>query len=141
MCTKSSSQYSTTAPERHPVQRSQLGPSVPFLSAAHWSTLSQSSRAVRAHPIEGWTGALSMTSRWERRGAGYRLHVDAALDAPSDGEGSSFVALDVIVNEKPRGRERRRGQLVLSGGKGEFVYLRGDRHEQSRLIPFLLANA
>jgi hypothetical protein len=24
-------------------------------------------------------------------------------------------------------RERRRGQLVLGGGPGEFVYLRGDR--------------
>jgi len=44
-------------------------------------------------------------------------------------------ALDLIVNERPVGRERRRGQLVLSGARGEFVYLRGDRHDLERLIP------
>jgi hypothetical protein len=49
-------------------------------------------------------------------------------------------ALDVIVNEMPRGRERRRGQLVMSGGAGEFVYLRGDRHDPQRLITLRLAD-
>jgi len=44
-------------------------------------------------------------------------------------------ALDVVVNEKPADRERRRGQLVLSGARGEFVYLRGDRHDKERLLP------
>ena len=38
-------------------------------------------------------------------------------------------ALDVVVNETAPGRERRRGQLVLCGAAGEFVYLRGDRHD------------
>ncbi|HEX2778135.1 MAG TPA: hypothetical protein VHM30_01475, partial [Gemmatimonadaceae bacterium] len=37
--------------------------------------------------------------------------------------------LAVVVNEIPPGRERRRGQLVLGGGAGEWVYLRGDRHD------------
>jgi hypothetical protein len=32
-----------------------------------------------------------------------------------------------MVNEISRDRERRRGQLVLSGGSGEFIYLQGDR--------------
>jgi hypothetical protein len=40
-----------------------------------------------------------------------------------------------VVNEMPRGRSRRRGQLVLSGARGEFVYLRGDRHDRWRLVP------
>ncbi len=39
---------------------------------------------------------------------------------------------DLIVNERPAERERRRGQLVLSGSRGEFVYLRGDRHDLLR---------
>jgi len=40
---------------------------------------------------------------------------------------SGTVTFDVVVNERPPHRERRRGQLVLSGGGG-FGYLRGDRH-------------
>jgi hypothetical protein len=45
---------------------------------------------------------------------------------------------DVLVNETAPGRERRRGQLVLSGAQGEFVYLRGDRHDSPRLIPLMI---
>jgi hypothetical protein len=44
--------------------------------------------------------------------------------------------LDVLVNETVPGRERRRGQLVLSGGRGEFVYLRGDRHDPTSALLF-----
>ena len=50
------------------------------------------------------------------------------------------IGIDVLVNEKPRDRVRRRGQLVMSGARDEFVYLRGDRHDRQRLIPFTLAN-
>jgi len=64
---------------------------------------------------------------WERVGGGYR--VTMALDA------SGLTAIDLIVNEMPRGRLRRRGQLVLSGASGEFVYLRGDRQDADRLLP------
>ena len=47
------------------------------------------------------------------------------------------VAFDVLINEMPPGRERRRGQLLLGGvdpggGAGTFVYLRGDRHDPAR---------
>ena len=63
--------------------------------------------------------------RSRRRGSdpatGYRIDIEIDRLIPE--------ALDLIVNEMPRGRERRRGQLVMSGGRGEFVYLRGDRHE------------
>jgi hypothetical protein len=41
---------------------------------------------------------------------------------------------DLIVNETAPGRERRRGQLVLSGARGEFVYLQGDRHDPERFV-------
>jgi hypothetical protein len=46
--------------------------------------------------------------------------------------------LGVVVNEKPAGRERRRGQLVLGGARGEFVYLRGDREDLDRLPRFAI---
>jgi hypothetical protein len=51
--------------------------------------------------------------------------------------GSSPIELDVIVNETAPGRERRRGQLVMSGAAGEFAYLAGDRHDPARLLPFI----
>jgi hypothetical protein len=54
--------------------------------------------------------------------------------------GVEEVAADVIVNETVAERVRRRGQLVLSGAAGEFVYLRGDRHERARLLRFSLAD-
>jgi hypothetical protein len=54
---------------------------------------------------------------------GWRMELQWPLaDLPPD----SFV-FDLVVNERPPERERRRGQLVLSGGQGRG-YLRGDRH-------------
>lgn len=50
-------------------------------------------------------------------------------------------ALAVVVNEMPRGRLRRRGQLVLGGARGEFVYLRGDRFDEARLLPLDVVDA
>jgi Heparinase II/III-like protein len=90
---------------------------------------------VRVRSIGGAGGRTIANPRatWERAGHGYRVDID--LDA------RQLTAIDVIVNEMPRGRQRRRGQLVLSGGRGEFVYLRGDRQEDSRLVPIEWADA
>jgi hypothetical protein len=43
------------------------------------------------------------------------------------------LAFDLIVNERSPDRERRRGQLVLSGGGG-FGYLRGDRQDPAHAL-------
>ena len=48
--------------------------------------------------------------------------------------GAPVTSLDVVVNDGAPGRQRRRGQLVLSGGAGEFVYLRGDRQPAERFV-------
>jgi hypothetical protein len=94
------------------------------------------SRDVGVRAIEGWDKGLSVSATWEPTESGYALVAEVAFEA-----GATEAALDVIVNETAPGRERRRGQLVLSGGRGEFVYLRGDRQDLARLLRFNIANA
>ncbi|MEX2177977.1 MAG: heparinase II/III family protein [Gemmatimonadaceae bacterium] len=91
--------------------------------------------AVRIRPI-GADTQTNVQARWRALGDGYEMRIDVPLEASNDREYS--VDLDVVVNETTHDRERRRGQLVLSGGRGEFVYLRGDRHDMARLIPLVL---
>ncbi len=90
------------------------------------------SRDVGVLAIEGWEKGLTVSARWQPTALGYALVAEVALPA-----GTTEASLDVIVNETAPGRERRRGQLVLSGARGEFVYLRGDRHD-SRLLRFTI---
>jgi hypothetical protein len=94
------------------------------------------SRDVGVRAIEGWDQGLSVSAAWKPTESGYALVADVPL--PAD---ATEVALDIIVNETAPERERRRGHLVLSGARGEFIYLRGDRHDGTRLIRVNLANA
>ncbi|HEY4130755.1 MAG TPA: hypothetical protein VGM50_09055, partial [Gemmatimonadaceae bacterium] len=91
------------------------------------------STAVRNRSIEGWESTHAISASWRRQSHGYsmRIEVPVALQP---------TALDVVVNEMPQGRVRRRGQLVMSGAVGEFTYLRGDRHEVARLVPLRLTD-
>jgi hypothetical protein len=84
---------------------------------------------VARRVAEGWSDALSLDATWQPSRNGYVLvaSVELPLDATS-------ADVDVLVNESSIGRSRRRGQLVLSGADGEFVYLRADRHERERLL-------
>jgi hypothetical protein len=86
--------------------------------------------------VEGWNNELSVDARWRPTSSGYRI--DATLHI--DNRTPEFY-LDVLVNEIVPGRARRRGQLVMSGAAGEFVYLRGDRQDPNRLLRFVLPNA
>jgi hypothetical protein len=84
------------------------------------------SENVRMRAIGAQTPAVTPPrASWSSSENGYRMHIELA---------SMPEALDVVVNEMPAGRVRRRGQLVLSGADGEFVYLRGDRHDAGRLL-------
>ena len=94
----------------------------------------EGSREVGVRTAEGWPAELVVSAEWQPLGAGYRLVAHVAL-----GPRTRELALDVLVNLAGPARARRRGQLVLSGGRGEFVYLRADRHDRDRLIPFVLA--
>ncbi len=74
--------------------------------------------------IEG-KGSSRFVARWRPTEDGWAMRLEWPIDdLPVDEDGC--IAFDLIVNERPAERERRRGQLVLSGGGG-FSYLRGDR--------------
>lgn len=92
--------------------------------------------AVRARLIEGWNRPRPLRAAWRRTEEGYSIRV--RINAFPPGVDQREFALGVVVNEKPAGRERRRGQLVLGGKPGEFVYLRGDREDQSELLRFTI---
>jgi hypothetical protein len=88
---------------------------------------------VRTRQLEGWSAEQPLGATWQRWGSGYRMSITVPSPTPP-------LAIDVIINEMPRSRTRRRGQLVLSDARGEFVYLRGDRHEADRLIPLRISD-
>jgi len=88
---------------------------------------------VRITPLTDATPPLQ--ARWARADAGYSLECIIARAPLAD---ASRFALDVLVNESAPGRERRRGQLVLSGAHGAFVYLQGDRHDRRPLLDFVI---
>jgi len=73
-----------------------------------------------------------LTARWTTRPGGY----DLCFVLPWSDHWPAF-AFDLCVNEMPAGRERRRGQLVLSGANGESAYLRGARQGPDRAITIL----
>jgi hypothetical protein len=91
------------------------------------------SENVRVRQLDGWLADQPIRARWTKTTHGYQMSIEVPSSTPPR-------ALDVIVNEMPRNRRRRRGQLVMSGGHGEFVYLRGDRHEADRLIPLRISD-
>ena len=90
---------------------------------------------VSQRPVDGWTNDLVVDARWRPTSEGYHLEATLHIDSRVP-----EFSLDVLINEVVSGRARRRGQLVMSGADGEFVYLRGDRHDPSRLLRFTLAN-
>jgi len=92
---------------------------------------------LRVREIAGWAGMIAPRGQWRPWGAGYEMRIELAL--PDFASQSEYgVDVDLLINETVAGRERRRGQLVTSGAEGEFVYLRGDRHDPQRLIPLVI---
>jgi hypothetical protein len=106
------------------------------LTTAGWLGVPDQGGALRIHEITGLAAGWCPGSEWRPRPGGWA----ARLTIPVARVGERF-ALDLIVNEISPDRERRRGQLVLSGGEDGWVYLRGDRHPLHRLLPFVLADA
>ena len=86
---------------------------------------------VRARPIAGSSGdASAVTGAWADTGEGYCLTVRIAEPALATLREGTRLGFDLLVNEARADRMRRAGQLVWSGGGG-WVYLRGDRQNES----------
>ncbi|MGI9076101.1 MAG: heparinase II/III domain-containing protein [Gemmatimonadaceae bacterium] len=93
----------------------------------------------RLREIDGSRSGVPLDARWKKTDTGYQITLCVPLRALGDQCPARF-SLDVIVNDMAPDRQRRRGQLVMSGGAGEFVYLRGDRHDASRFLHFIASN-
>ena len=123
----------------------QLHLATPAMAAAGmlagWLLVPEVAGAVRAIPTAPAAEAIPVRAAWTPRADGYQLAVTvprAALQLDDRDAAGRTLLLDVLVNEMPEGRERRRGQLVLSGAAGGFVYLQGDRHAAARCVPVVL---
>lgn len=112
-----------------------------LFDAGAWMIVPEAeSAAARVRAIDGWGTLQATNATWEKTTRGFSVRVRVALP-PLPAEyprGMYPFLIDVLVNETAPGRERRRGQLVLSGGRGEFIYLRGDRHDPSRLVGLVI---
>jgi hypothetical protein len=81
-------------------------------------------------------GRVPLAATWQPTTDGWQML--CRIPRASLGPPATEMALDVIVNEMPRGRERRRGQLVLSAKAPGWAYLRGDRQDVDQLIPMTI---
>jgi hypothetical protein len=90
------------------------------------------SEKVRVSAVAGTAAAPSeVTASWTKTSDGYSMLV--AIDLGVQVEQGLRIPVNLVVNEMYANRERRAGQLALSGGG--WVYLRGDReHLTSALI-------
>ena len=83
--------------------------------------------------------AAPLRASWEPTTRGYSMRMAVDLSALGANVTKS-VKLGVAVNEMSPDRERRRGQLVMGGRAGGFVYLRGDRLAADDLLDFRIAD-
>ncbi len=90
----------------------------------------ESDRA-RGRRVRGWEALPLRDASWCASDDGYVIRVSVELPPPALG---GIAHVGVLVNETAPGRARRRGQLVLGGAEGEWVYLRGDRIDPAHLL-------
>ncbi len=93
------------------------------------------SRHVRIRSRESAGAAPQLEADWRLTPEGYRLRCQLKRGARGLGIDREFM-VNLVVNEMSPDRERRRGQLVASGGGEEWVYLRGDREDMRRMLAF-----
>ncbi len=86
------------------------------------------------------TPRLGLTPLTEAGGRATTMvfEVRARSSTPARAAGNAHSRSTCSSTTPSPGRERRRGQLVLSGAAGEFVYFRGDRHDPERLVPVVV---
>lgn len=122
-----------------------VGPTAPAGTVASWLLVPElPPPSVRQTPTSPDARTVPLDVQWTPTPDGWRVVCRVPLAALSPY--GDVIWLDLAVNEKPPGRDRRRGQLLLSAGEpGEpapaFVYLRGDRLDVSRALRFELPPA
>ncbi len=87
---------------------------------------------LQVQGVQGMPGdPAAVRGGWRRTDRGYTISLAITPGAWPPGPNAEAPRFDLVVNEMTAGRERRRGQLVWSGGGG-WAYLRGDRQDASR---------
>jgi hypothetical protein len=81
-------------------------------------------------------GTHSVHATWTPTADGWAMRLSIPICEVPFVRDHAFI-MEVVVNERPAERQRRRGQLVLSGGGG-FGYLRGDRRDPALALHFRL---
>jgi hypothetical protein len=84
--------------------------------------------------------APTLHASWSRTPSGYEVRCAVEL-ADLGLSAKRRFRMGVVVNDMTSDRERRRGQLVLGGKPGEFVYLRGDRLSADEQLVFVIDDA
>jgi len=102
---------------------------------ASWLLVPEAPDSVRV-TARGDAPLVPLTVSWKKTADSWQ--VLSRIQRASLGPPDAMFSLDVIVNEMPRGGERRRGQLVLSAREPGWAYLRGDRQETDQLIPMVV---
>jgi hypothetical protein len=84
-------------------------------------------------PIDGWGDAIGVTGTWRPIANGY--HMDLLVRPPT-----AELSVNLAINEKPEGRQRRRGQLFLPlvNNLRGWLYLAGDRQPHPHMIDLTL---
>lgn len=83
--------------------------------------------------LEGSDGAgIAVAGTWNPTDLGYLVTLRLQDERLAGHHAGAHLGFDLLVNEMHSGRIHRAGQLVWSGGGG-WIYLRGDRHDPSRL--------
>jgi hypothetical protein len=88
---------------------------------------------TRVRQTAGADDAPPLAASSREIAGGYELRFTVSRSALSP-----TFAVDVLVNEISPDRQRRRGQLVMSGARGDRVYLRGDRQPLEHFISLRL---
>jgi hypothetical protein len=107
---------------------------------AAWLAIPEPDGRVRVGGIGGAGAELPLSARWSVTANGYSMTLAAPL-AALGAHSSSVIGVQLVVNDMAPGRVRRRGQLVLSGGEGERIYLRGDRERAATFLRFVIRDA
>jgi hypothetical protein len=106
---------------------------------ASWLAVPDTEGRVRVHAGSGTGADVPLAADWHLTADGYAMSLAIPLAALGARRGS-VIGAQVVINDMAPARTRRRGQLVLAGGAGERVYLRGDRESPVAFARFLLSD-